>query len=566
MQYLDEYKKAIADGTAQPIGQWMQKNFEYVENGLKEGRFFYDHKKAKLKIEYIQHFCPHVKGFSGVVKLEPWQKYLIACIFGLVDAEGKRQFTEFPVVIARKQGKSYLSACLENAVLFTEPEPGMEIYNIAPRLKQANIIYETLCCQIDKVDSLRKKVKKRRSDIYYIDRNSYAEPIAFAHKTSDGFNPYCVIYDEFAAWAGEASLKMYGVMQSAGGARINNPPIHFACSTANYIDEGLYDYLMKRSTAVLNGTSSEKKLLPFIYMIDDPTKWDDLDEIRKAMPNLGVSCDVQFVKDELVKAKANNTDYLEFMTKLCNIKQNSSSAWLTASDVKKTACKRLDPEMFEGCFGVGGIDLSQTTDLTAASIVIQIDGIDYALTQFFMPYQSLKRLSDIEHFPYQKFADLGFLTVSGDHHVDYHDVVNWFDRMRTEYKINCCVVGYDRYSAQYLVDEMSKKGYLMDDVIQGTNLTPIIDEFGGRLKDGLFKAGTNGLLQAHLKNVALKKAANDNRVRPEKIDQQKHIDGFVSVIDALTVRQKHFEKFRYRLINKGKKVEDAVLKLEETIV
>lgn len=108
--------------------------------------------------------------------------------------------------------------------------------------------------------------------------------------------------------------------------------------------------------------------------------------------------------------------------------------------------------------------------------------------------------------------------------------------MRDKYEIVCCVVGYDRYSSQYLVDKMQNDGYHMDDVIQGTNLTSIINDFGGLLRDGVVRTGTNGLLQSHFASVALKKAANDNRVRPEKVDQRKHIDGFVSVIDAYTVR------------------------------
>ena len=334
-------------------------------------------------------------------------------------------------------------------------------------------------------------------------------------------------------------------MLSAQGAR--KQPLNIACSTANYIDDGLYDELMARSTSVLLGTSEETRLLPFIYMVDDVKKWDDMNELKKAMPNLGVSVSYEFIEEEIRKAKGSHDYKLEFMTKYCNVKQNSISAWLSSQEIKKTICEKLDPEDFRGCYGVGGIDLSRTTDLTAASIVIRKNGLDYVFTQFFMPENKIDELSDRDHIRYRKFVDLGFLTPSGQNFVRYEDVADWFKMMRDKYKIVCCVVGYDRYSSQYLVDKMQNDGYQMDDVIQGTNLTSIIDEFGGLLRDGVVRTGTNGLLQSHFASVALKKVTNDNRVRPEKVDQRKHIDGFVSVIDAYTVRAKWYEKYKWLL-------------------
>lgn len=327
---------------------------------------------------------------------------------------------------------------------------------------------------IDRVPSLAKRMRKRRADMYFPSWNCTLKPIAFNSKKSDGFNPSAVTYDEFAAWEGDRGLAMYNVMLSAQGAR--KQPLNIACSTANYIDDGLYDELMARSTSVLLGTSEETRLLPFIYMVDDVKKWDDMNELKKAMPNLGVSVSYEFIEEEIRKAKGSHDYKLEFMTKYCNVKQNSISAWLSSQEIKKTICEKLDPEDFRGCYGVGGIDLSRTTDLTAASIVIRKNGLDYVLTQFFMPENKIDELSDRDHIRYRKFVDLGFLTPSGQNFVRYEDVADWFKMMRDKYEIVCCVVGYDRYSSQYLVDKMQNDGYHMDDVIQGTNLTSIIND------------------------------------------------------------------------------------------
>lgn len=544
MKYLELYKEQIKEGKS-VVGKWIQLNIEYIENGLKEGRFFYNDKKADEAIVFIERFCHHVEGKTSLIKLEPWQKYFLSCVFGIVDSNGNRQFREIVLIMGRKQGKSLLAGAIEVKIAFTEREAGMQIYNLAPKLEQAHIIFNVAYNMIDRVPSLAKRMRKRRADMYFPSWNCTLKPIAFNSKKSDGFNPSAVTYDEFAAWEGDRGLAMYNVMLSAQGAR--KQPLNIACSTANYIDDGLYDELMARSTSVLLGTSEETRLLPFIYMVDDVKKWDDMNELKKAMPNLGVSVSYEFIEEEIRKAKGSHDYKLEFMTKYCNVKQNSISAWLSSQEIKKTICEKLDPEDFRGCYGVGGIDLSRTTDLTAASIVIRKNGLDYVFTQFFMPENKIDELSDRDHIRYRKFVDLGFLTPSGQNFVRYEDVADWFKMMRDKYEIVCCVVGYDRYSSQYLVDKMQNDGYQMDDVIQGTNLTSIIDEFGGLLRDGVVRTGTNGLLQSHFASVALKKVTNDNRVRPEKVDQRKHIDGFVSVIDAYTVRAKWYEKYKWLL-------------------
>lgn len=545
--YLKEYKKNIESGK-DIVGRWIKLNIKYVENGLENNLFFYDAEKANKAIQFIETFCHHVEGSTSLIKLEVWQKYFIACVYGLVDENGNRHFREIVLTEGRKQGKSLIAGAMQLQMAFMDNEAGMQIYNLAPKLEQANIIFNVAYEMIERVPSLKKRARKRRTDIYFPQKNATMKPIAFNSKKSDGFNPQMVTFDEFGAWEGERGIAMYNVMLSAEGAR--KEPLNLACSTANYVDDGLYDELMARSTSVLNGTSQEQRLLPFIYMIDDLKLWDDITELRKAMPNLGVSVSYEFIENEIAKARTSHAYKLEFLTKYCNVKQNSISSWLSAEQVKKTVCERLEPADFERTFGVGGVDLSQTTDLTAASIVIKRGNYDYIFSHFWLPTERIKALSERDNIDYQKFIDFGYMSPSGKNFVDYHDVTQWFLDMRKKHKIYCCVVGYDRYSAQYFVDEMEQNGFLMDDVIQGTNLTPIIDEFGGLVSDGIVKTGTNGLLQAHFSNVALRKVANDNRVRPEKIDPRRHIDGFVSVIDAYTVRQKYYDKYKWRLENK----------------
>ena len=223
-------------------------------------------------------------------------------------------------------------------------------------------------------------------------------------------------------------------------------------------------------------------------------------------------------------------------------------AWLEYTTVDAAAAE-LTLEDFRDCYAVGGIDLSQTTDLTAASVVIEKDGVLYAFTQFFMPRNRLESLQATDSVPYDIFVKKGNLTLSGDNYVDYHDVFNWYVMLLEEYGIRVLQIGYDRYSAQYLVDELKNYGFHTDDVYQGENLTPVIREFEGIIKDGNFKIASNNLLKSHFLNVAIKQNMETRKIRPIKIEQRAHIDGFVSVIDAMTVRQKYYNEYGELLKN-----------------
>ena len=221
-------------------------------------------------------------------------------------------------------------------------------------------------------------------------------------------------------------------MKSALGAR--RQPMILSISTAGYINDGIYDELIKRSTNFLNGSSKENRLLPFLYMIDDIEKWNDIEELKKANPNMGVSVKEDFFKDEIAVAENSLSKRVEFLTKYCNVKQNSSVAWLEYDLVNSTGIRKA-LEDFRDCYAVGGIDLSQTTDLTAASVVVEKSGVLYAFTQFFMPRKRVESLQALDGVPYDIFVKKGLITLSGENYVDYHDVYAWYTMLLQVYGI-----------------------------------------------------------------------------------------------------------------------------------
>lgn len=536
--YIYEYHDKINSGRI-AAGKWIKAIYKIIVDGLEKQEYFFNAKAANKAIKFIENFCHHSKGRNDLIKLELWQKAIVSVIFGIQDAEKTRIFREIFIVIGRKNGKSLFASAIIAYMVYLEPEYGQEIYCLAPKLDQATLVYDGFYKMVQAEDELNELAKKRRSDIYYEDTNSFVKPIAFNAKKSDGFNPQLVVCDEMAAWRGDAGLKQYEVMKSALGAR--RQPMILSISTAGYENDSIYDELMKRSTSFLKGNSKERRLLPFLYMIDDVEKWNDIEELKKANPNMGVSVPESFFVDELAVAENSLSKKAEFLTKYCNIKQNSSIAWLEYATVDGAGIEKT-LEDFRDCYAVGGIDLSQTTDLTAASVVIEKGGVLYAFTKFFMPRGRVETLQATDGVPYDIFVKKGLITLSGENYVDYKDVYNWFVSLVEKHGIYILKVGYDRYSAQYLVNDMKNYGFHMDDVFQGENLTPVIREFEGIIKDGNFKIADNNLLKTHFLNVALKHNMETRKFRPIKIEQRAHIDGFVSVIDAMTVRQKYWEE------------------------
>lgn len=543
--YIYEYYQKICSGKI-TVGKWIKAIFKIIIDSLEKQDYYFSAKEANRAIKFIENFCHHSQGRSDLLKLELWQKAIVSTIFGIVDEEKTRIFREIFIVIGRKNGKSLFASAIIAYMAYLEPEYGQEIYCLAPKLEQAAKVYDGFYQMVKADEELAELAKKRRSDIYIEESNTIIKPIAFNAKKSDGFNPQLVVCDEMAAWAGDGGLKQYEVMKSALGAR--RQPMILSISTAGYINDSIYDELMKRSTSFLKGNSKERRLLPFLYIIDDIEKWNDIEELKKANPNMGVSVKESFFIDEIAVAEGSLSKKAEFLTKYCNIKQNSSVAWLEYQTVENAGAD-LTLEDFRECYAVGGIDLSQTTDLTAASVVIEKDGILYAFTQFFMPKNKVEYLQATDGVPYDLFVKKRLITVSGENYVDYKDVFNWYVWLMNEYGIRVLKIGYDRYSAQYLIDDLKNYGFHTDDVHQGENLTPVIREFEGIIKDGNFKIVNNNLLKSHFLNVALKQNMETRKFRPIKIEQRAHIDGFVSVIDAMTVRQKYYAEVGEMLKN-----------------
>lgn len=567
--YILAYYQQIMDGSI-PANEYIRLIYTYLVKGLEDKLFYFDQKKAAHAIDWIEKHCYHTEGRLAMqpFKQELWQKAQLSAMFGIVDEKGLRQFREFFWVEARKQGKSLEASSIAKYVWANEGF-GTKVYNVAPKLDQADLVYSNVWVMTTLDPEWQEKKRKseerdphgrklneddptmekhRQGDLYIPGTNSTVKKIAFSAKKSDGFNPSLCICDEVAAWDAAPGLKQYEVMKSGMGAR--EEPILLSISTAGYINDGIYDELMLRATRFLKGESKEKRFLPIIYQIDDPSKWNDINELRKSNPNLGVSVSVDYLLEEIAIAEGSLSKKAEFLTKYCNIKQNSSIAWLSSETVEGCYGDEYKLEDFEGCYAVMGIDLSHTVDLTAATLLIQRDGKIYTFARFYLPANKVEEAQQRESVPYDIYRQKGFLFPSGDNFIDYHDVYEWCKELIEKYKIYVLQIGYDRYSSQYLINDLKDYGFHTDDVyVNGFNLSSVIEETEGMLKDGNIRIGTNDLLKLHFYNSALKLNTENGRKQLIKIEQRSHIDGMAATLCGMCVRQKWWSEIGRQLSN-----------------
>ena len=548
--YILAYYQGIRDGSI-CVGKWVRLLYEKIVAGIEDGSFVFDQRKANRAITFFERFVRHNKGplAPGSLTLALWQKALLSLIYGIVDADGLRVFKEVFLVVGRKCGKTLLASGIINYEAYVDGEFGSEIYCVAPKLDQSDLVYSAYEFTMKQNPEFERRTVKRKNDYYIQANNSTVRKIAFNEKKADGYNPMLSVCDEMSSWPAARGLRMYEVLVSGTTAR--EQPLTVSISSAGYVDEGIFDELMRRGTRWLLGDSKERHLLPIIYMIDDVNRWDDINELRKSLPGLGVSVKAQTILDEIDIANESLSKKREFLTKYCNVKQNSAAAWLDAQLVQNASGKHFGPEDLRDSYCVAGIDLSQTRDLTAAVVIVEKNGERYVLAKFWLPRERIQEAIQADGLPYDIYIQRGLLEPSGDNFIDYEDCYRWLTELVEKYQILPLKIGYDRYSSQYLVQSLKTYGFHTDDVFQGDNLYPMIQEWEGLMMDGKVHIGDNDLLKVHMLNAAVKMSIERGRGKLVKINPAAHIDGMAAILDAMTMRSKYAEEISDQLRNEG---------------
>ena len=525
---------------------------EIVENIINnpKSKYEYDEAKANHAIEFIERYCKHSKGSMGGKPfiLELWQKALVSAMFGIVDKiTGLRKFHEVVVIVGRKNGKSTLSAAIGLYLMIADGELGPEIFSVATKKDQAKIIWLEAKRMIKKSPALNKRLKTLVGEINSELNDSIFKPLGRDSDTLDGLNVHGALFDETHAWK---DINLYDVIVDGTSSR--DQPLIFVTSTAGTVRESVFDRLYDECELVINGYGDpegykNERLLPVIYELDERKEWVDEKAWKKANPGLGTIKKLDNLQSKVNKAKANPLLVKNLVCKDFNIRETTGESWLTfeqANNEAKFDIKELKPR-----YGIGGVDLSSTTDLTSACILFQVPGDNniYVEIMFWLPEELLEQRSKEDKIPYDIWKDRGLLRTSQGNKVHYRDVVTWFKEMMEEKDIYLYKVGYDSWSAQYFVEDMKANfgQESMEAVIQGKKtLSSPMKNLGADLSSKKIIYNNNPILKWNLTNVAIDIDKNNNIQPMKSSNQKKRIDGFAALLDAYVVYERNLESYR----------------------
>lgn len=551
MNAIVEYYRLIENGQ-EVVSNKVQRVYRHIVEDIidnDQSRWEYEDIEARHAIDFIEVYCKHSKGSMGgkPFLLELWQKALISAMFGIVDKiDGTRKYQEVILIVGRKNGKSTLAAAIGLYLMIADGELGPEIYATATKRDQAKIIWLEAKKMVQKSPALRKRIKTLVAEINSDLNDSIFKPLGRDSDTLDGLNVHGGLFDEVHAWK---DMNLYDVIVDGTSSREN--PMIFTTSTAGTVRESVFDRLYDESEMVINGYSDpdgyvNERLLPVIYELDDRKEWVNPKAWKKANPGLGTIKKIDSLKAKVDKAKVNSMLVKNLVCKDFNIRETNGEAWLTFDQLNNQ--EKFDIKELQPRYGIGGVDLASTTDLTAATVIFMIKNDDkiYVEQMYWLPEDLLEKRVTEDKVPYDLWLEQGLLRTTPGNKVHYKFVVDWFVEMQEEKDIYIPWIGYDSWSATYFVEEM--KNYFgeqaMDPVIQGKKtLSSPMKSLGADLESKRIVYNNHPILKWNLTNVAVDVDKNNN-IQPMKTsNQKKRIDGFASLLDAYVVLERHMEDY-----------------------
>lgn len=547
--YIEEYWQQIESGEIMVCKRTRQQ-YEKLIQELRHPRdpWGFDLDAAKAPIDFIESFCRHSKGkwIGKPVKLELFQKAKIQAVYGFVHKDtGLRRCREVFTCVGRKNGKSTEKAATGNYMLVGDGEGGSEVYSVATKKDQARIVFSEAVNMVSQSPALSKHVKKRKTDLYFPVTFSKFEPLASDSNSLDGLNTHNCIMDELHAIK---DRNLYDVMKQSMAAR--EQPLLDMITTAGFVRECIFDDIYDYACKVLDGTIDDDRFLAFIYELDDRSEWTDFRMWEKANPGLGTIKSYDDLAANVERAKNDSNFLPTVLTKDFNIRETTADKWLTFEQANNEAT--FDAEELMDCYGVGGVDLSATTDLTYACILVMKPGSDkkYVIGQAFMPGDTVEQRSKEDKVPYDKWVQRGLITLCPGNKVDYRYVTEWFLRIKDEYGIIGYWTGYDSWNSPAWVEDMENRmGYknkenLLPVIMGARTLSAPMKLLGADLSSNNIVYNNDPLMKWALTNVAIEVDKNEN-IRPIKgKHQRQRIDPAVALLIAYTVLQNNLEDYK----------------------
>lgn len=541
--YIFEYWEEIESGRV-IVSKKVKAVYSKLVDDIRNPKppYVFDVKKATKPIRFIERFCKHSKGeWAGrPVTLELFQKAYISALFGFIDENtGYRKYTESFFMVARKNGKSTMLAGIALYLLVADQEPGAELYTVATKKDQAKIIFDEVQNMVQQSPQLKEILRKRKSDLYFPAGMAKMQALGRNSDTMDGLNAHGVIMDELH---GVKDRNLYEVMKQSQSAR--RQPLLIMITTAGTVRECIFDDIYSYAENVINGTFTDPHFLPIIYELDDRKEWKIAKYWPKANPGLGTIKKLADLQAKVEKAKQSPVDLNGVLVKDFNIRGTKATAWLSFDDINNEAT--FDITNLRGCFAIGGADLSITTDLTAATILLYEPVSDTYLVKqmYWIPEANVEERVQTDKIPYDKWHDAGLIRFCKGNTINYSDVTAWFMEIVQIYGITPAWIYYDSYSARYWVEEMESKGFRMERCIQGAKTLSLpMQKMGADLQAKKINYNNNPILKWCLTNTGVQTDRNGNIVPVKNQAAKMRIDGTASLLDAYVGLHEHYHEF-----------------------
>lgn len=545
-----EYWNLIESGK-ETVSQKVYIFYKYLAQQVNfPGEFFYSPKRANHVLEFAENYCKISKG-SGAgkpVRLELWEKAHLAAVFGFIDINGNRQCRESLLIVGKKNGKSLLASIVGLYMLVGDGEPGPEIYAVATKRDQAKIIWTEAKRMVRKSAVLLRRIKPLVAELSSeLFNDGIFKPLASDSDTLDGLNVHCGLMDEIHQWKNGKAL--FDIIADGTSARMQ--PLIYMTSTAGTIREDIYDQKYDEAERVINGLFDENgykdiNFYPFIYELDNRKEWVDPKCWKKANPGLGTIKNEETLRKKVEKAKDNPKLVKNLVCKEFNIRETSTEAWLTFEQIDNR--QTFDIKELKPRYGIGGCDLSSTTDLTNATILFMVpnDETKYVLQMYWLPEDLLEQRVREDKIPYDYWQEQGLLRTCPGNKVHYKYVTEWFREIQDELDIYLFKCGYDSWSASYFVEEMNNTfgKSIMEEVIQGKKtLSSPMKSLGADIQKKLVNYNNNPILKWCLTNTSIDVDRNDN-IQPAKGNLgTRRIDGTAGLLDAYVVLERNLESY-----------------------
>lgn len=546
MNYIQAYWDEITQGKLIVSKRVYKQYKKLIEDIKNPGQYIFDKEKANRPIEFIERFCKHSKGqWAGKpVKLELFQKAYINALFGFIDKNtGLRRYKESLFLVARKNGKTTMLAGIVLYMLIADGEGGSEIYCVASKKDQANILFEEVHNMVKQSPYLSKHIRKRKSDLYFEATLSKFQALGKNSDTLDGLNSHLVVMDELHSIK---DRNLYEVMQQSQSAR--EQPLMVMITTAGTVRENIFDDMYKYACNVVDGSFEDDHFLPILYELDAREEWENPKAWPKANPGLGTIKKIDDLKRKVKRAKNSPKSLSGLLTKDFNIRETLSTAWLTFDTINNE--KTFNIEDFRGSYAIGGFDGSKTGDLTCATLLMMDPKTEerFIHQMYWLPTEQFYERVERDKIPYDIWYKQGLLRLCSGNTINFSDVTAWFNEMVNDYGITPLWIYYDSWSATYWVEEMEQYGFVLERCIQGAKTLSLpMQQMGLDLQAKKINYNNNPILKWNLTNTAIETDRNGNIVPIKNQNPKMKIDGTSSMLNAYVGLMDHFEEFKRAL-------------------